>query len=456
MAVVTVVGASGSFIPVTVNGGVAFSLAQAYAQALNSLAANGDLAMQVMSPSGGILPSVPGGQSGEAVILGGGRYTFPGGYGYVTDGTTGVNGGAMIDESVIASSTTVLAGDGGTTVFGGAGGGTFIGGGGSNVFEGLSTGGGNYTIATADGNDSIYGNSGNDVIYAGTGSNQIFAGTGNDTIFSQGSDSVVAGSGSDAVNLAGSSATVFGASGPLTVFDGGRGNMVVGGTGATLLFDGTQGAYFVGANSTVVGGSADTVNAAGDATVFGGNNSFITQTSGSLTFIANATLDDTINAGSAATVFGASNADLTFSSSSGLSYLIAATGNETLNGAAASGALVMFGNGSSTDLLGGAGNDTLVSGTGNNTLSGGAGSNSFVFANGEAGGQDVITDFGSSAGNMVGLFGYGADAVQAALAGATDTAQGGSVISLSDNTTITFTDLTADQLRQHGGQFFSS
>ena len=57
---------------------------------------------------------------------------------------------------------------------------------------------------------------------------------------------------------------------------------------------------------------------------------------------------------------------------------------------------------------------------------------------------------------MVGLFGYGAGAVQTALSNATDNAQGGSVISLSDNTTITFSNLTAAELQAKSSQFFST
>ena len=80
----------------------------------------------------------------------------------------------------------------------------------------------------------------------------------------------------------------------------------------------------------------------------------------------------------------------------------------------------------------------------------------FVFSKGAVGGSDFITDFGSAAGDMVGLFGYGANAVQTALAGATSTAAGGSIIALSDNTTITFTNLTVDQLKSHSSQIFST
>ena len=106
-------------------------------------------------------------------------------------------------------------------------------------------------------------------------------------------------------------------------------------------------------------------------------------------------------------------------------------------------------------MIGGSGADTLVAGLGNSTLTGGIGSsNMFMFTDGAAGGNVTISDFGSAAGNLVGLFGYGANEVKNALASATDTA-GGSSIKLSDITTVTFTNLTAEQLKAHGSQFLT-
>ena len=59
VGVVTVMGASGAHVPVTVNGGVAFSLAQAYASAVNGL--GGTLFSQNLTA--GIAPAtVPGGK----------------------------------------------------------------------------------------------------------------------------------------------------------------------------------------------------------------------------------------------------------------------------------------------------------------------------------------------------------------------------------------------------------
>ena len=81
---------------------------------------------------------------------------------------------------------------------------------------------------------------------------------------------------------------------------------------------------------------------------------------------------------------------------------------------------------------------------GSATVAGGAGANSFIFTAGLSGGgaKDVIADFGSSAANQVILKGYGSSAVTLALAGQSHSASG-TTITLSDNTTITFTGVTS-------------
>ncbi len=452
MAVVTVTGASGAVLPVTVNGAAAFSLAQFYAASINGLAATGKLFGSNLA-AGSTPAPVPGGQTGEGVISAAGTYNFPDGYSYVTNAAAAP---VTISEGLTSSSTSVLASTGGTTLFGGAGGGLFIAGGGSNLFDGA--GAGNYSIATGNGNDSIYGGAGNDLIQDGTGLNQVATGSGNDTVFSQGTDQVSVGSGSNIVALTGSGSTVFGGSGALLLVDAGKNNVFFGSSGSTLLFDGSSGSYYLAGNSTVIGGSSDTIAASGNTTVFGGvNTSAFENGTGSLAFIARSNASATVGGGGqAASVFGATGADITYLSASGVSYLMANTGNETLDGGLSTGSLALFGGGGNASLTGGSGADTLAAGSGNNTLAGGNGSaNLFMFSNGKAGGNATISDFGSAAGNLVGLFGYGANEVQSALASASSTNTGGSIIKLSDNTTITFSNLSVDQLKAHSSQFFS-
>ena len=451
MPVVTVVGASGSIVPVTVNGAAAFSLAQFYASTVNGLALSDQLAAKTLI-SGTAPSTVPSGKIGEGVILTAGSYSFPAGYSYVTNGATGP---VTIDEGLVSSSTSVLAGTGNTTLYGGAGGGLFIAGGGGNRFDGTGTG--NYVIALSDGNDSVYGNAGNDLVFGGTGTNEIFTGTGNDSVFSQGKDTIVLGSGSNTVVLSGSSSTVYGGSGTALLVDVGSNNVFVGASGSTILFDGSSGSYYLSGNSTVIGGTSDTITASGNTTVFGGlNTSVFENGTGTLAFIAQSDTTATIGGGGAyAAVFGASGSDITYLTASGVNNLMAGVGNETLDGSFSTGNIAIFGNSGDDSLIGGSGADTLVAGSGNSTLTGGVGSsNMFMFSDGAAGGNVTISDFGSAAGNLVGLFGYGANEVSKALASATNVA-GGSVIKLSDDTTVTFTNLTAEQLKAHGSQFLS-
>lgn len=330
MSVVTVIGASGAIIPVSVNGAVAYSLARAYAAAVNGFAADGRLA--AVNLVAGVTPptvatsSISGGMRGEGVIMTPGVYEFPKTYRFVTDNSTGP---VTIDETHLHTNSSVLAGVGGTFIYGGTGGGSVIVGGGNNVFYGLPQNSGDYTVAFGDGNDTIYAGAGHDLIGDGAGSSEIFLGTNSSKLFSRGSDSIIGGSGQDTISMDGNNATVFGGTGALDVLIHGTNELVMGGSGA----------------------------------------------------------------------------------------------------------------------------DTFFASTGNNTLTGGAGDNKFEFSKG-TGGTFTITDFGSSAGNLVGLFGYGASAVTDALATAKNTAAG-AVITLSDKTTITFTNVQADYLTSHPNKFFT-
>ena len=404
MPTVTVVGATGAVIPVSVDGGAAFSLAQAYAAALNGLAAGGSLAAYTL-PSDGGAPSVPAGKVGEGVIASSGLYFVPSGYSYITDGAAGP---VTIVGAGNISSVSVLAGTGGTTYLAGPAGGSFIASG-NNLFEGST---GNYTIATGNGDDSIIAGSGNDMIYDGGGANIVALGSGADTLYSQGSD-LIYGGGSDTIVATGSS-------------------------------------------NTIIGGNSDFILSTGSSTVFGGKSTSVFESgTGALTFVATVNGSATIG-GASASVFGASGSNITLLDTSGVTYVMAGAGNETLEGAFTSGSLMLFGGSGTADLVGGAGADTLTAGSGNNILTGGAGANDFNFSNGFAGGNVTITDFGSSAGNLVQLFGYGANAVQTALASATGTNTGGSKITLSDNTTVTFSDLSVSALKAHSGQFLQN
>ncbi len=324
MAVVTVVGASGTHVAVSINGAAALSLAKTYAAVVNGEASSGTLFAQNVSP-GFTSATVPSGSVGEAVINSAGFYSISG-FSNITDAAQGP---VALVEAGVASSVSILAGTGGTILVGGSGGGEFVAGGGNNLFTSLPTNSGNYTLAFGNGSDTIFALSGNDVITNGTGHSSMLLGSGNNLVTSNGSDTILAGTGRDTITLNGSGSTVLGST-----------------TG--LLVD------LVGTDESVAGGT---------------------------------------------------------------------------------------------------GADTFLSASGNSTLTGGGGQqNFFEFTKSAQGGNFTITDFGSAAGNLVGLFGFGANEVATALATAKDVA-GGSVIQLSDNTTLTFTNLSAEYLQNNANKF---
>ncbi len=449
MPVVIVVGASGDILPVTVHGAAAASFAQLYAATLNDIAFGGGLVAADLTP-GQSPPPVPAGAVGEGVILTPGTFNVPAGYSFVT---IAADKPVTLNEATAVAPTSVLAGLGGTTLYGGPAGGFFIAGGGNNLFSG---GQGNYVVATGAGNDSIYGGLGSDLIEDGAGHNQVNTGAGNDAVFSQGTDLITLGSGNSDVTLAGSNSTVSSSTGASTITDKGIGTQFLGGPAATIVFAGQDGTYSFSGNATVSGGENDTIAAAGNTTVFGGVNTTVFQNgNGSLSFIATTGHDATVGGGgAAASVRGADGSDITFLGSAGTNTLAAMAGSETLDGGLSTGVLDLIGGRGNASLIGGSGADTLAVGSGSNTLTGGAGANVFSFTSG-SGSQTTITDFGTASGNLVALVGYGANADQAALATAVDTGNGGSVITLGRSTTITFLDLTADQLKAHSGQFTS-
>ena len=83
----------------------------------------------------------------------------------------------------------------------------------------------------------------------------------------------------------------------------------------------------------------------------------------------------------------------------------------------------------------GSGADTLIAGAGSDTLSGGPGADTFAFfSQFTAGAHEYVTHL--TASDAVDLFGYGHAPKS------TSTAHGSTTITLSDNTKITFVDVT--------------
>ena len=135
--------------------------------------------------------------------------------------------------------------------------------------------------------------------------------------------------------------------------------------------------------------------------------------------------------------------------------LHAGAGNETLSGAFGSGADSYFGSAGSTQMIGGIGSSTFVAVTGAATVTAGFGGNLFTFINSQAGGTERILDF-TSGPDQVDLQGYGKDEVANALK-SQHVVSGADIVTLSDNTTISFVgiaNVTASDFVTSGGSAF--
>jgi hypothetical protein len=432
-------------------------------------AVNGDTNEAVVtSPANSDTYSVPSGY--QALYVGGSANV------HLFDNTVGdaVLVGNSGNDTIVAGAVndSLVGGSGNNTLFGGTGQIAIVAGNSDNLIGAPS--GSTYAISVGGGSDTVYGD-GSGTVTGGSGTDLLdVAGAGTSTsnlLISNGTaDTVVGGAGTTSIQAHGSQALVFGGTGDLAVVTSGSNDTISASTAttATATLGGTQTLLFGASGNTVLDdqGSQDTVaggagamtvtasaassqlqvfggtapltfvGGAGMATVAGGSSDQATGGSGGLVFAAAAGSSDTVAAGSGgATLYGGANAAIALVGSAGISDVIAATGNETLSGAA-SGANNTFWAGSGNDVIaGGSANDALVVGSGNATLSGGAGANAFDLINGQAGGAITITDF--SAQDQVGLFGYGSAAASTALQTATSSA-GNTTLTLSDNTTITF------------------
>ena len=95
-------------------------------------------------------------------------------------------------------------------------------------------------------------------------------------------------------------------------------------------------------------------------------------------------------------------------------------------------------------MIGGSGNDTMVAGAGpgSSTMTGGGGSNVFAFFEQAAGAaKDVVTDFNSN--DTIYIEGFAKTGSAAALLQNATVGAGGVTLTLSDGTSVTFSNLTS-------------
>jgi len=423
-----------------------------FADTVNALLANGDPLTLVKSSGADALLKDPGSQPHiydlvPSSVTGGSNVYNIFNAGYVIDTISGnavVNlaGGDTVLVAGQNAQTTVSAANAGIggnndliifvsgnneyigdTTAGGGSGDTIVAGSG---FDTISTGGGSATVNSGTGDATIYlndtttGSTINQFVYLDDGRSVVYANGANDAVIATAAGQTIDAN-TDTASGAGSQLSVV-------LLGSSTDDLITGGLGGSIVYD-----YSAGGN-TVDGGA------------------------GAMFFVGGTNVADTILGGSGELVaYGNAGDSLTFANelgvTGGLSELIAGSGDETLSGAGATSGVALFG---STDtaandiLTGGAGNDTLQAGVGNETLTGGAGTNLFVLNHlADAGGNITIADFAASATNEIAFGNYSPSDVASALAAGVET-DGNFVITLSDNTTVTFTGVTgASELTGH-------
>jgi hypothetical protein len=216
------------------------------------------------------------------------------------------------------------------------------------------------------------------------------------------------------------------------------------------------------AASTVVGSASS-----GPQTIFGGNSNsayFQGEAAAGWMFV-NGSSNASITAGAAGGVLAFNGAfgtiNLFGSSSSAFNYLVGGTGVDTLNAAGASGtAVVIAGAANTLAYLSNTSTDAFFAGSGSSTIIGGATTTSlpdlYAFANGSAGGTDVILNWGKNSGLV--FLGYGAkdDALIAAELDSVPTTSSVASFKLPDNTIVTVVGMNGSAVNLSSNPMFLS
>ncbi len=310
----------------------------------------------------------------------------------------------------------------------------------------LQLNGGSGTVITGDGNDTI-ASAGNFAIRTGIGNDVIFA-YGDNTVaaggslgyathtslVANGSNIIVSGNGNDTIAMSGISDVVFGS--------GYGTDTINGGSGYAEIAPGSQNINFVGglgATTVFAGTGSDTVSLGNDGgLVFGGTAGHNNLTGGGALSGGGSTQSSTL--------FGGGNGDLLTARGYGQTTLVA-NGNATLTGAASTANNIFYGLVGNASLQGGNGADTFVVGGStvpggvSDTVNGGPGQDLISILAGGTGSNITITSF--TGAERVTLQGYaGGSATEAARALATAQVGVSTVLTLSDNTRITFVGIT--------------
>ncbi len=435
MPTVTVLGANNQTILLNYSANDTAFAAQALATTIEADLQSGRLTRVALT--GATLP--PETNAALFVSTAGALVRQPSGYNVIVDDAPGqiaVIGNAGAQERVqagsggliyyfgAASSGTVVSGDGNTYVTNAspstsaipAAGGVYT----------VTVGAGKNTIALETGRSTISTGLGLDAVALGVSSSVVNAAGGETTVFGDVNQGDAPGTGNDTVHAGGGYVSVYGGYSNFT-FMGGTGTVTVQGVGGsdTIFANGSTGLFATGT--------------AGNSYVQGGN----TAATAVSTFSDSGGLHVT----SGQVLVGIANGDELIAAVYGAEVLHAGAGNETLNGSYSTSNNIYYA-GNNVDVNGGtfyavtqistgAGSSTVFGSTGFSTVTAGPGSTTYEFVQGQAGGGAMtITNF-NPAKDQVRLFGYAPGAAQSALAGA-QASPSGTVITLSDNTRITF------------------
>jgi Ca2+-binding RTX toxin-like protein len=409
--------------------------------------------------------------------------TVPGGYQYVVDVDGNTGGFAdTVSGTNIALVTGTLGGA--WNVMGTS---TLAATGGDNTVSAS----GNYVLSFGDGNNQVVAG-GSGMIALGNGTSTVLSTGGNNLITDIGSstnDMIVVGSGMTSIMAAGSGVQVLGAGGHINASLMGANATIsagssptdatISGTGA-VIFGGSAGSDYqvTGTNATIAGGSGPmTVNTSSNAVMFGGTGPInFVGGAGTPTLVGSSTSGSeavTVGAGGmvfsagtdnasmivgdanpgVTTIFGGNGSIVNYDvTTGGAGVLVASEGSETLNASLSTSSNTIAGgldvNGADS-LIGGVGNDTFFGGAGSDTMTGGGGRDLFAFFSRTTTGQhDTITDFNGS--DTVVFGGYDPNQSATTLVNNASTANGQVTLTLSDNTQVTFSNISnASALNGH-------
>lgn len=233
----------------------------------------------------------------------------------------------------------------------------------------------NDRIESAGGDDSIEGGAGNDTLVGGNGDDTLNGGVDDDRVWGENGDDLLFGvAGHDLLGGMDGADVLWGGTGNDTVL-GGSGDDTIGGAAGFDSITGDDGVDLVWGgdqNDTIDGG-------AGNDSLFGGSHSDL---------ILGGDGDDLVNGGWGwDSLYGGDGDD----------FLDGFNGNDLMVGDR--GRDVFLGGAGNDTINGGQGNDTIYGGWGDDSITGGSGADRFVF--GLQPGNDVITDFDASEGDLL-------------------------------------------------------